>query len=188
MSGIGNVGENQSIYNTGLKLQNVPNSQEQEIQSIFNRLNTDGNNVLNEQDGAGTVQKFWTAVNNFLNNLKNIGKSEQKGTAADVNGATFASQNEEPLTTFDKDGNVIPEVTKNPDGSTKIVHNRETIEASSNSIDVKDATGKSTGGIKLLNNGMYCLLGEDGKQGVFDPKKGEFLPDNEAQKILAQFS
>ena len=79
-------------------------------------------------------------------------------------------------------------VTKNPDGSTKIVHNRETIEASSNSIDVKDATGKSTGGIKLLNNGMYCLLGEDGKQGVFDPKKGEFLPDNEAQKILAQFS
>ena len=78
MSGIGDVGGNQPIYNntnnTGLKLQNVPNSQEQEIRSIFNRLNTDGNNVLNEQDGAGTVQKFWTAVNNFLNNLKNIGK------------------------------------------------------------------------------------------------------------------
>lgn len=189
MSGIGNVDGNQSINkNTGLKLQNVPNSQEQEIQSIFNRLNTDGNNVLNEQDGAGTVQKFWTAVNNFLNNLKNIGKSEQKGTAADVNGATTLPQNEEPLTTFDKDGNVIPEVTDNPGGSRTIKHAGETIEASSNSIDVKDATGKSTGGIKLLNNGMYCLLGEDGKQGVFDPKKGEFLPDNEAQKILAQFS
>ena len=188
MSGVGNVGGNQPINNdTGLKLQNVPNSQEQEIQSIFNRLNTDGNNVLNEQDGAGTVQKFWTAVNNFLNSLKNIGKSEQKGTAADVNGATVAPQNEEP-TNFDKNGNVIPEVTFNPDGSKTTVHNGEIIEASSNSIDVKDATGKSTGGIKLLNNGMYCLLGEDGKQGVFDPKKGEFLPDNEAQKILAQFS
>ena len=188
MSGIGNVGGNQPINNnTGLKLQNVPNSQEQGIQSIFNRLNTDGNNVLNEQDGAGTVQKFWTAVNNFLNSLKNIGKSEQKGTAADVNGATTLPQNEEP-TKFDKNGNVIPEVTYNPDGSTTTVHNGETIKASSNSIDVTDATGKSTGGIKLLNNGMYCLLGEDGKQGVFDPKKGEFLPDNEAQKILAQFS
>ena len=191
MSGIGNVGGNQPINNnnTGLKLQNVPNSQEQGIQSIFNKLNTDGNNVLNEQDGAGTVQKFWTAVNNFLNSLKNIGKSEQKGTAADVNGATFASQNEDKTrTTFGPNGKVIPEVTEHPDGSTTTVHNGETIEASSNSIDVKDATGKSTGGIKLLNNGMYCLLGEDGKQGVFDPKKGEFLPDNEAQKILAQFS
>lgn len=190
MSGIVNVGGNQPTNNnTGQKLQNVPNSQEQEIQSIFNRLNTDGNNVLNEQDGAGTVQKFWTAVNNFLNNLKNIGKSEQKGTAADVQAATNASTNgDKTRTTFDKDGNVIPEVTKNPVGSTTTVHNGETIEASSNSIDVKDATGKSTGGIKLLNNGMYCLLGEDGKQGVFDPKKGEFLPDNEAQKILAQFS
>lgn len=188
MSGIGNIGGNQPINNnTGLKLQNVPNSQEQEIQSIFNRLNTDGNNVLNEQDGAGTVQKFWTAVNNFLNSLKNIGKSEQKGTAADVQGATTTPQNEEP-TRFDKNGNVIPEVTHNPDGSTTTVHGGETINASSNSIDVTDATGKSTGGIKLLNNGMYCLLGEDGKQGVFDPKKGEFLPDNEAQKILAQFS
>lgn len=188
MSGISDVGRNPSINNnTGLKLQNVPNSQEQEIQSIFNRLNTDGNNVLNEQDGAGTVQKFWTAVNNFLNSLKNIGKSEQKGTAADVNGATTLPQNEEP-TKFDKNGNVIPEVTYNPDGSTTTVHNGETIKASSNSIDVTDATGKSTGGIKLLNNGMYCLLGEDGKQGVFDPKKGEFLPDNEAQQILAQFS
>ena len=192
MSGIGNVGGNQPINknnNTGLKLQNVPNSQEQEIRSIFNRLNTDGNNVLNEQDGAGTVQKFWTAVNKFLNSLKNIGKSEQKGTAADVNGATNAPQNEDKTrTTFDKNGNVIPEVTDNPDGSRTIQHAGETIKASSNSIDVTDATGKSTGGIKLLNNGMYCLLGEDGKQGVFDPKKGEFLPDNEAQKILAQFS
>lgn len=188
MSGIGNIGGNQPINNdVGLKLQNVPNSQEQEIQSIFNKLNTDGNDVLNEQDGVGTVQKFWTAVNNFLNNLKNIGKSEQKGTIADVQGATTTPQNEEP-TKFDKNGNVIPEVTHNPDGTTTTVHGGETIHASSNSIDVKDATGKSTGGIKLLANGMYCLLGEDGKQGVFDPRKGEFLPDNEAQKILAQLN
>ena len=189
MSGIGNVGGNQSINNdrqiqSGLRRDDVQTN----VRSIFDQYDTNGDNVLNEQDGAGTVQKFWTAVNNFLNSLKNIGKSEQKGTAADVNGATTLPQNEEPLTTFDKDGNVIPEVTDNPGGSRTIKHAGETIEASSNSIDVKDATGKSTGGIKLLNNGMYCLLGEDGKQGVFDPKKGEFLPDNEAQKILAQFS
>lgn len=188
MSGIGNVGKqpinnDRQIQPNGLRRDDVQTN----VRSIFDQYDTNGDKVLNEQDGAGTVQKFWTAVNNFLNSLKNIGKSEQKGTAADVNGATTLPQNEEP-TKFDKNGNVIPEVTYNPDGSTTTVHNGETIKASSNSIDVTDATGKSTGGIKLLNNGMYCLLGEDGKQGVFDPKKGEFLPDNEAQKILTQFS
>ena len=189
MSGIGNVGGNQPINDrqiqSGLRRDDVQTN----VRSIFDQYDTNGDKVLNEQDGAGTVKKFWNAAKTFLDNLKGAGKTEQKGTAADVNGATFASQNEDKTrTTFGPNGKVIPEVTENPDGSTTTVHNGETIEASSNSIDVKDATGKSTGGIKLLNNGMYCLLGEDGKQGVFDPKKGEFLPDNEAQKILAQFS
>ena len=189
MSGIGNIGGNQPINNdrqiqsNGLRRDDVQTN----LRSIFDQYDTNGDKVLNEQDGAGAVKKFWNAAKTFLDNLKGDNKTEQKGTAADVQGATATPQNEEP-TQFDKNGNVIPEVTHNPDGSTTIVHNGETIEASSNSIDVKDATGKSTGGIKLLNNGMYCLLGEDGKQGVFDPKKGEFLPDNEAQQILAQFS
>ena len=186
MSGIGNVDGNQSINkNTGLKLQNVPNSQEQEIQSIFNRLNTDGNNVLNEQDGAGAVKKFWNAAKTFLDNLKGDKKTEQKGTVADVQGATTTPQNEEP-TRFDKNGNVIPEVTHNPDGSTTTVHGGETINAKDGSITVTDTNGKSAGGIKQLPNGMQVLTQADGKQGVFDPRKGEFLPDNEAQKILAQ--
>ncbi len=187
MSGIGNVGGNQPINNnTGLKLQNVPNSQEQGIQSIFNRLNTDGNNVLNEQDGAGTVQKFWTAVNNFLNSLKNIGKSEQKGTAADVQAATNASQNgDKTRTTFGPNGNVIPEVVEHPDGSRDITHNGEKMKVKNGSITVTDADGKSVGGIKQLSNGMQVLAQADGKQGVYDPKKGEFLPDDEAQKFLA---
>lgn len=191
MSGIGNVGGNQPINNdrqmqsNGLRRDDVQTN----LRSIFDQYDTNGDKVLNEQDGAGTVKKFWNAAKTFLDNLKGVGKTEQKGTAADVNGATVAPQNEDKTrTTFGPNGNVIPEVTHNPDGSTTTVHNGETIKASSNSIDVTDATGKSTGGIKLLNNGMYCLLGEDGKQGVFDPKKGEFLPDNEARQILAQFS
>ena len=188
MSGIGNVGGNQPINDRQIQPNGLRRDDVQaNFRSIFDQYDTNGDKVLNEQDGAGAVKKFWNAAKTFLDNLKGAGKTEQKGTAADVQGATATPQNEEP-TKFDKNGNVIPEVTFNPDGSTTTVHNGETIKASSNSIDVTDATGKSTGGIKLLNNGMYCLLGEDGKQGVFDPKKGEFLPDNEAQQILAQFS
>ena len=191
MSGIGEIGGNQPINNnnTGLKLQNVPNSQEQGIQSIFNKLNTDGNNVLNEQDGAGTVQKFWNAAKTFLDNLKGAGKTEQKGTAADVQGATNASQNEDKTRpTFAPNGNVIPEIVENPDGSKDITHNGEKMKVKDDSITVTDANGKNAGGIQQLPNGMQVLTQADGKQGVFDPKKGEFLPDNEAQKILAQFS
>ena len=48
-----------------------------------------------------------------------------------------------------------------------------------------DADGKSVGGIKQLSNGMQVLAQADGMQGVYDPKKGEFLPDDEARKFLA---
>ena len=187
MSGIGNIGGNQPINNdrqmqsNGLRRDDVQTN----LRSIFDQYDTNGDKVLNEQDGAGTVKKFWNAAKAFLNNLKGTGKTEQKGTNADVQGATTTPQNEEP-TRFDKNGNVIPEVTHNPDGSTTTVHGGETINAKDGSITVTDANGKSAGGIKQLPNGMQVLTQADGKQGVFDPRKGEFLPDNEAQKILAQ--
>lgn len=188
MSGIGNVGGgNQPINNdrqiqqNGLKRNDVQTN----LRSIFDQYDTNGDKVLNEQDGAGAVKKFWNAAKTFLDNLKGAGKTEQKGTAADVNGATTLPQNEEP-TKFDKNGNVIPEVTYNPDGSTTTQHAGETIYAKKDgSIRVIDATGKSAGGIQQLPNGMQVLTQADGKQGVYDPKKGEFLPDNEAQKFLA---
>lgn len=189
MSGIGNIGGNQPINNdrqmqsNGLRRDDVQTN----LRSIFDQYDTNGDKVLNEQDGAGTVKKFWNAAKTFLDNLKGAGKTEQKGTAADVNGATTLPQNEEP-TKFDKDGNVIPEVTYNPDGSKTTLHGGEKIHAKDDSITVTDANGKNAGGIKQLSNGMQVLTQADGKQGVFDPKKGEFLPDNEAQKILAQFS
>ena len=187
MSGIGNIGGNQPINNdrqmqsNGLRRDDVQTN----LRSIFDQYDTNGDKVLNEQDGAGTVKKFWNAAKAFLNNLKGTGKTEQNGTNADVQGATTTPQNEEP-TRFDKNGNVIPEVTHNPDGSTTTVHGGETINAKDGSITVTDANGKSAGGIKQLPNGMQVLTQADGKQGVFDPRKGEFLPDNEAQKILAQ--
>lgn len=189
MSGIGNIGGNQPINNdrpiqqNGLRRDDV----QANLRSIFDQYDKNGDKVLNDQDGVGTVQKFWNAAKAFLNNLTGNGKTEQKGTNADVQGATTTSQNEEP-TRFDKNGNVIPEVTHNPDGSTTTVHGGETINAKDGSITVTDANGKSAGGIKQLPNGMQVLTQADGKQGVFDPRKGEFLPDNEAQKILAQFS
>ena len=188
MSGIGNVGGNQPINNdrqiqSGLRRDDVQTN----VRSIFDQYDTNGDKVLNEQDGAGAVKKFWNAAKTFLDNLKGDNKTKQKGTAADVQGATATPQNEEP-TKFDKNGNVIPEVTFNPDGSTRTVHNGEIINAKDGSIIVTDADGKNVGGIKQLSNGMQVLAQADGKQDVYDPKKGEFLPDNEAQKILAQFS
>lgn len=187
MSGIGNIGGNQPINNdrqmqsNGLRRDDVQTN----LRSIFDQYDTNGDKVLNEQDGVGTVKKFWNAAKTFLDNLKGAGKTEQKGTNADVQGATTTPQNEEP-TRFDKNGNVIPEIVENPDGSKDITHNGEKMKVKDGSITVTDATGKSAGGIQQLPNGMQVLTQADGKQGVYDPKKGEFLPDNEAQKILAQ--
>ena len=184
MSGIGNIGGNQPIdrqmQSNGLRRDDVQTN----LRSIFDQYDTNGDKVLNEQDGAGTVKKFWNAAKTFLDNLKGAGKTEQKGTNADVQGATATPQNEEP-TKFDKNGNVIPEVTYNTDGSITIVHKEDNINVENGSITVTDADGKSVGGIKQLSNGMQVLAQADGKQGVYDPKKGEFLPDNEAQKFLA---
>ena len=187
MSGIGNVGGNQPINNdrqiqSGLRRDDVQTN----VRSIFDQYDTNGDKVLNEQDGAGAVKKFWNAAKTFLDNLKGDNKTEQKGTAADVNGATVAPQNEEQ-TKFDENGNVIPEVTFNSDGSKTIKHGGETILAKDDSITVTGPDGDA-GGIKQLPNGMQVLAQADGKQGVYDPKKGEFLLGNEAQKILAQFS
>lgn len=186
MSGIGNIGGNQPINNDRPIQQNdlKRNDVQENLRSIFDQYDKNGDKVLNEQDGAGTVKKFWNAAKTFLDNLKGAGKTEQKGTNADVQGATTTPQNEEP-TRFDKNGNVIPEVTRNPDGSTTTRHAGETINAKDGSITVTDANGKSAGGIKQLPNGMQVLTQADGKQGVYDPKKGEFLSDDEAQKFLA---
>lgn len=185
MSGIGNIGGNQPINNdrqiqSGLRRDDVQTN----LRSIFDQYDTNGDKVLNEQDGAGAVKKFWNAAKTFLDNLKGAGKTEQKGTAADVNAATATPQNEEP-TKFDKNGNVIREIVENPDGSKDITHNGEKMKIKDDSITVTDANGKSAGGIQQLPNGMQVLTQADGKQGVYDPKKGEFLPDNEAQKFLA---
>lgn len=188
MSGIGNIGGNQPINNdrpiqqNGLRRDDV----QANLRSIFDQYDKNGDKVLNDQDGVGTVQKFWNAAKAFLNNLTGNGKTEQKGTAADVQAATNASQNgDKTRTTFGPNGEVIREIVENSDGSKDITHNGEKMKVKDDSITVIDATGKSAGGIQQLPNGMQVLTQADGKQGVYDPEKGEFLPDNEAQKFLA---
>lgn len=187
MSEIGNIGgqpinNDRQIQQNGLKRNDVQTN----LRSIFDQYDTNGDKVLNEQDGAGAVKKFWNAAKTFLDNLKGAGKTEQKGTAADVQGATVASQNgDKTRTTFGPNGDVIREIVENPDGSKDITHNGEKMKVKDGSITVTDADGKSVGGIKQLSNGMQVLAQADGKQGVYDPEKGEFLPDNEAQKFLA---
>lgn len=142
------------------------------------------NNLRNKYPGAsGVIDKL---VNTITGGKKAEG-AQPSGTKEDVNAATNSPVKSEEPTKFDSKGNVIPEVTHNSDGSTTIKHGGETIQGTDTSVSVTGKDGKPVGGTKLLPNGMQVLTQPDGKQGVFDPKKGEFLPDAEAQKVLTQF-
>lgn len=186
MSGIGNVGgnqpiENKSVQQGGLKRTDVA----EEYRSIFDKFDKNGDQVLNENDGANAISNFWSAVKNFFSSKTQ--KAEPSATTADVKSATNSPVNNEEQTKFDGKGNVIPEVTHNSDGSTTTKHGGETITAKDGKIHVVDANGKSAGGIQQLPNGLQVLKQPDGTEGVYDPKKGEFLPEKDAQEILAQF-
>ncbi len=187
MSGIGKIdgiNNDRQIQSNGLRRGDV----QENLISIFDQYDKNGDKVLNEQDGAGAVEKFWNAAKTFLDNFKGNNKTEQKGTLEDVKNATNQKTTNN-VDKFEADGTYKTEVAVNPDGSKFIQHGGDKINVGPNgkSIDVTGADGKNAGGIKQLPNGMQVLTQADGKQGVFDPKKGEFLPDNEAQQILAQF-
>ena len=47
--------------------------------------------------------------------------------------------------------------------------------------------GFDIGGTKMLANGMLVLTDGE-KKGVYDPKKGQFLPEEEAKQILTEMS
>lgn len=188
---IGGVGGNQPIENKpqvqsqdGIRRSDVAENQ----RSIFDKLDANHDGVLNEQgDSKGVMAKF----KQMVANLTGANKKEDvtpTGTKEDVNAATNTPVKNEEITKFDKDGNVIPDIKHNRDGSSDTTFHGEKVHATNDSVDVKGQDGKHVGSTKVLPNGMQVLSQPDGKQGVYDPKQGEFLPENEAQKILSEMS
>ena len=185
MVNIGKIGGNEPIKepkpNGGIQRSEVS----QEYWTIFDSLDKNGDQVLNEKDGQGIVSKFWSMITN-------IGKGEKTqntkstGTTEDVNNATnqTTANNTDK---FDADGSYKTEV-KYVNGQKEITTGGEKVKVGENSLDVTGKNGESIGGTKILPNGMQILRQADGSEGVFDPKKGQFLTDEEAQKILTEMS
>lgn len=153
--------------------------------SIFNKCDNDGNGKLEGTE----VNSFKSMIANLRNKLMGgaeKAESKQTGTAEDVKNAT-----NQPTTNsvdkFAEDGSYKTDV-KIVDGHKEITTGGETVKVGDNSLDVTGQNGESIGGTKVLPNGMQVLTQPNGEQGVFDPKKGQFLPEEEAKKVLAEMS
>ncbi len=184
MVSIGKVGGNEPIKepkpNSGIQRSEVSS----ESLSIFDSLDKNNDKVLNEKDGQGIANKFWSMITN-------IGKGEKTqdikptGTTEDVKNATNQPTNS--VDKFEADGTYKTEV-KYVNGQKEITTGGETVKVGENSLDVTGKNGESIGGTKMLANGMQVLTQPNGEQGVYDPNKGQFLPEEEAKKVLAEMS
>lgn len=170
--------------NPQIKGQNYQQQVDKYKASIFNQCDSDNSGKLEVKNkkGENEVKTFNTMVQNFI--AKITGKED---AASAVNNATNSPvQNEEP-TNFDETGKVIPDTKTNPDGSTDTNFHGENVHGTDNSVSVTGEDGKPVGGTKVLPNGMQALIQSNGKVDVYDPKTGEFLPEDKAKEILAQF-
>ena len=186
---VGGIGGNQPIENKpqvqqqdGIRRNDVAENQ----RSIFDKADTDKNGVLDK-----TEQKTFKQM---LSGLFGIGKADKAqqakptGKPEDVQGATNQTVNGTTTDNFAPDGSYRTEVKDLGNGNKEITTAGERLSITPDAINVTGKNGESIGGTKMLANGMQILTQPDGKQGVYDPAKGQFLPDNEAQKILAQMS
>ena len=184
---VGGVGGNQPIENKpqvkqqdGIRRNDVAENQ----RSIFDKADADKNGVLDK-----TEQKTFKQL---LSNLFGVGKTDKTeqakptGKPEDVQGATNQTIKDTTTEKFAPDGSYQTEVKDLGNGNKEIKTGGEKLSITPDAIDVTGKNGESIGGTKMLPNGMQVLTQPDGKQGVYDPSKGQFLPDSEAQKILAQ--
>lgn len=154
--------------------------------SIFNKCNTDGNEQLEGTEVNNFKSMLANLKNKLMGGAEKTQESKPTGTAEDVKNAT-----NQPTTNsvdkFAEDGSYKTDV-KIVDGHKEITTGGETVKVGDNSLDVTGQNGESIGGTKMLANGMQVLTQPNGEQGVFDPKKGQFLPEEEAKKVLAEMS
>ena len=164
----------QEYFNSAASMENDKNQIDTEKESTF------FNNTIN------ILRNQFPEASAILDNiLKLIGANKAKEAA--VTDATNSPVQNEESTNFDKTGNVIPDTKTNPDGSTDTIFNGEKVRGTKHSVSVTGEDGKLVGGIKLLQNGMFTLTQSDGKVDVYDPKTGEFIPEDKAKEILVQF-
>lgn len=157
-------------------------SQAANAETKDNEINTPKeSNIFN--NAINTLRNQFPGAADFIDKaaakLTGGNKAEQTqptGTHQDVQGATNET-NIDNKTQIDDNGNVT-NFGENPDG--------EQVTVGDNNISVTDADGNSVGGTRILANGMQVLVQPDGQEGVYDPKKGQFLPEDEAKKILAE--
>ena len=187
--GIGGIGGNDPIKEVKGSQNNneviTRNQVSPEQISIFNKCDTDGNGKL---EGAET-NSFKSMIANLKNKLMGgAEKTESKptGTTKDVKNATnqTTTNNSDKFT---EDGSYETEV-KYVNGQKEITTGGEKVKVGENSLDVTGKNGESIGGTKILPNGMQVLTQPNGEQGVYDPKKGQFLPEEEAKKVLTEMS
>lgn len=162
-------------FNSATSMENNKNVIDTEKESTF--FNNAINILRNQFPGAANI------IDNIVDKL--TGGNNAKETA--VTDATNSPVQNEESTNFDKTGNVIPDTKTNPDGSTDTNFKGENVHATPKSVSVTGEDGKPVGGTKVLPNGMQVLTQSNGKVDVYDPKTGEFLPEDKAKEILAQF-
>ena len=144
---------------------------EQYQNSIFGQCDTDKSGKLEapNSEGANEVKTFKGLVDAFIAKITGGNKSEQTATPEDVQGATNEQTGVDGSYTFDKDGNVISDVTTNDDGSKTIKSGNETLLISEDgkAISVKNESGRKVSLVKT-DDGEYVFTDEDGIIHQFD--------------------
>ena len=144
---------------------------EQYQNSIFGQCDTDKSGKLeaSNSEGANEVKTFKGLVDAFIAKITGGNKPEQTATPQDVQGATNEQTGVDGSYTFDKDGNVISDVTTNEDGSKTIKSGDETHQVSKDGseISVKDESGRNVSLVKTPDGG-YEFTDEEGNKHKFD--------------------
>lgn len=163
-----------------------------EYHSIFDKFDTNKDAELNEKDGNNNViANFWNAVQNFIN----ANKTEKTATPEDVQGATNVDGTNASQTTsiggeYSLENTVSGLKTEFGPNGEKITSytdsNGEAITATEEG-DKTTISTESSGGVAVSGN-FIVLTQPDGTQGVYDRSKGQFLPEDEAKKIIAEMS
>ena len=159
-------------FNSATSMENDKNKIDSEKESTF--FNNAINILRNQFPGAANI------IDNIVDKLTGDNKTNA------VKEATNAPVKEEQ-TNFDENGNPITNIKRNPDGSTDMNLDGEHAHGTDISVFVTGPGGEPVGGTKVLPNGMQALIQSNGKVDVYDPKTGEFLPEDKAKEILAQF-
>lgn len=167
--------------------------QQEVLNSVFDAANTIKVNDVNEEilaDKERELSPFRKAIANLIsfftgNNANKVGEVDG---ATPTNGPQSSEEWIDELTK--RAENNVPYYDSSQIISygnySKIETNGTTIFSRDDAVSAKE-DGKDVGGVQKIGgkNGQefFVLTNEDGTKGVFDPKSGEFLPENKAKEM-----